>query len=325
MDKPNSPTKSAESPYAFEDALAQVIPYLFVLDLDDLESSRAIVIEQAMKRAATADQVESVFDRTAQWRGRSVGVRVYRPEGVQDGAAILYFHAGGFVLGNVDSGDSWCRRLSTLVGAVVVSVDYRLAPEHPFPAAVDDGETAYGWLQDNAEELGIAGDNVALVGDSAGGGIAASVAIRLRGAQARPPRALVLCAPQLDPRGDSDSMRQFVDTPLWNTALARRSWQHYFGDRDYSKLGPEAAPALIDDATGLPETFVYAHEYDPLRDDAIAFAARLFAAGVPTGLSVYRGTFHGSRTVDAAPSSARIVADVVAALTNALHGGNRAH
>ena len=325
MSEPGLPTKKTESGYAFEDALAQVVPHLFVLDLDDLESSRALVLEQALKRAAMAEHVESVVDLTAQWSGRSVGVRVYRPEGTQDGPVILYFHAGGFVLGNLETGDSWCRRLSTLVGAVVVSVDYRLAPEHPFPAAVDDGETAYGWLQDNAEELGIARDSVALVGDSAGGGIAASLAIRLRDTEARLPRALVLCAPQLDPRGDSESMRRFVDTPLWNTALAERSWQHYFGDRTFEELGPEAAPALIDDATGLPETFVYAHEYDPLRDDAIAFAARLFASGVPTGLTVYRGTFHGSRTVDAAPSSARIVTDVVSALTNALFGGNRAH
>lgn len=307
-----------EPPYSFEKDLQRIIPDLPTLNLTDLEGTRLMLIEQAESRESSAESLFSVADHYAEWEGTRVRVRIYHPSKNAPAPAIVYAHAGGFVLGNVDTADSWCRQLAKLTNAVVVSVDYRLAPEHPYPAAIDDCEVALAWMRSRAVELGIDVTRIVLMGDSAGAGIIASLVIRLRNTGARMPSLQVLCAPQLDPRGTSGSMHYFTTTPLWNSKLASQSWKMYLGDKAISVSDPESAPALLTDATGLPETFIYGHEFDPLRDDAVTFASSLFRAGVPTGLTIYRGTFHGSRSIESASSSKRIINDIVASIVSVL-------
>jgi acetyl esterase len=154
---------------------------------------------------------------------------------------------------------------------VVVSVEYRLAPEDPFPAGLEDCYAALVWLHESAAELGVDGDRIAVVGRSAGGGLAAALALVTRDRHGPALCFQCLAIPELDDRLDTPSMQAFVDTPLWNRPLAEASWRHYLGD-DRSDVSPYAAPARATDLSGLPPAYVSTMEFDPLRDEGIAYA-----------------------------------------------------
>jgi acetyl esterase len=252
-----------------------------------------------------------------------VRVRRYRPAG-HDGLlpALVYIHGGGFVAGSIDLYDADCRRIAAEVGAVVVSVDYRLAPEHPFPAGLEDCYAALVWVAQQASELGVDPDRIGVGGESAGGGLAAGVALLARDRGG--PRLCVqfLGIPELDDRLATGSMRSFgAGTPITTVANGEISWDSYLGAavRGTDGVSPYAAPARAADLSGLPPALVTAYEFDALRDEGIAYAQRLLAAGVSTELYVYPGAFHACTWLADAGICRKILGDLVDSLRRRLH------
>jgi acetyl esterase len=212
--------------------------------------------------------------------------------GPKSEAAILFMHGGGCVIGDLETHDIFCRALCHDTGATVFALDYRLAPEHPFPAAVEDSVAALTWLAREAASLGIDPERIAVVGDSAGGGLAAVALHETKGSLHAPVRGQVLIYPALDLRGRLPS----------RTTLARHfpiprdmiDWffNHYFGTA-WPFTDPRAIPALYEDYTGLPPALIVTAGHDPLRDEGAEYAQALRSAGVPVAYECYEGTIHG--------------------------------
>ncbi len=223
--------------------------------------------------------------------GDPVRVRIYRPPGdAAPRSAVVYVHGGGFVAGDLDSEDVRCVRFANEAGCVVVSVEYRLAPEHRFPAALNDCYAALCWTASSAVALGVDPDRIGLAGASSGGNLAAATALlaRDRGEPAVAFQCLVY--PTLDDRMQTVSVR-FVGTPLVDGSDVARCWEYYLG-ADRAEVSPYAAPGRADDLTGLPPTYVMTAELDPLRDDGLRYAMRLLEAGVSVELHQFAGAFH---------------------------------
>lgn len=208
--------------------------------------------------------------------------------------ALCWIHGGGFVLGDVDGDMIALTHIADSLGAVVVSVEYRLAPEHPFPAPVEDCYAGLIWMAAHAAELRIDLSRLAVGGVSAGGGLAAAVALMARDRGGPRLCFQVLDIPEVDDRLSTPSMKSYTDTPLWNHSNAVLSWKAYLGPEHGGDTSPYAAPARAADLSGLPPAYVVTCEFDPLRDEGIDYAQRLIQAGVPTELHHYPGTFHGS-------------------------------
>lgn len=252
-----------------------------------------------------------------------VAVRVYRPVAPAEGdrPALLEIHGGGFIMGDISMMDGFCDAVAAELDAIVVSVGYRLAPEDPFPAGLDDCYATLLWMVEHAAELGVDVDRIALAGQSAGGGLAAATALLARDRDGPALCFQLLEIPELDDRLETVSMVEFVDTPLWNRPNAERSWSWYLGDPDLPGspgVSPYAAPARAEDLRALPPAFVSVMEFDPLRDEGVEYALRLLQAGVSTELHAYPGTFHGSAMVGDAAVSRRSARDAMNALRGAL-------
>lgn len=243
-----------------------------------------------------------------------VPLRIYRPRD-RDGdlPGILYLHGGGFCIGSIDTEHAGAVALANAIGAVVVSVDYRLAPEHPYPAGLED---CYTGLTRLAALDGVDPARLAVHGQSAGGGLAAATALlaRDRGGPALAFQSLGI--PELDDRLETPSMRAFTDTPMWSRVQAIRSWEYYLGGQPADAY---AAPARAEDLSGLPTAYVVTCELDPLRDEGIAYAQRLLAAGVSVELHNYAGAFHGAMLVPTAKVVQRMQDELIDALRRALH------
>ena len=203
------------------------------------------------------------------------------------------------------------------LGAVVVVPEYRLAPEDPFPAGLDDCYATLGWLHECAPELGVDTMRVGVGGQSAGGGLAAATALLARDRGGPPVCFQFLGIPELDHRLETTSMRTFLDTPLWNRPSAVLSWRYYLGE-DPNDVSPYASPAIAEDLRGLPPAYVTTMEFDPLRDEGILYALRMMEAGVPVELHSFPGTFHGSAMVPAAAVSRRANAELIEVLRRGL-------
>ncbi|MGP4029461.1 alpha/beta hydrolase [Actinomadura sp. 3N407] len=250
-----------------------------------------------------------------------VPVRIYSPV-ARDGdlPGMLFIHAGGFVLGSVDISHDDAACIAAEVGAIVLSVEYRLAPESPFPAGLEDCYAALTWTAAHAAELGIDPGRLAVGGESAGGGLSAAVALMARDRGGPALCFHLLGIPELDDRLDTPSMRAYTDTPIWNRPNAELSWDYYLGEgvRGTGGVSPYAAPARAADLSGLPPAYVTTCEFDPLRDEGLIYAQRLIQAGVPTEVHHYPGTFHGSTMIREAAVTRRMHADRLDALRRAL-------
>jgi acetyl esterase len=237
-------------------------------------------------------ELASVTDRDVPGPAGPVPVRVYRPSGDAPKPVIVYFHGGGWVLGSLDTHDGTCRRLADGVDAVVVSVDYRMGPEDRFPAAVDDSFAALRWVAANAGELGGDPDRLVVAGDSAGGNLAAVMSQLARDAGGPALRFQLLVYPVTDHEFTSVSMEENA-TGYYLTRDAMR----WFYDRylnDPSEGGdPRVSPLRAADLAGLPPAFVLTAQYDPLRDQGIAYADALRGAGNEAAMTLYEGLFHG--------------------------------
>lgn len=242
-----------------------------------------------------------------------VPVRLYLPHQAQ--GAIIWLHGGAYVMGDVHTEHPWAARVAESSGAVVISVGYRRAPEHRFPAALDDAYAVLTWVAEHAAELGVDPARIAVGGHSAGAGLAAGLTLLTRDRNGPPICFQLLNQPGLDDRMDTWSARTFTDTPwLYRDKLAR-SWQHFLGD---TPATPYAAPGRADDLSGLPPAYLATAEFDPLRDEQIAYALRLLQSGVSVELHQWPGTFHGSQAILSAEVSQRQIAELSAALRRAL-------
>jgi acetyl esterase/lipase len=234
---------------------------------------------------------------------------VFEPDGRTDPApapAIYWIHGGGMVTGTRFMATEGLDAAEA-VGAVVVSVEYRLAPEHPAPAPADDCLAGLAWLVDHAADLGVDPDRVVLGGTSAGGGLAAATALRIRDLGGPPVVGLLLCCPMLDDRMTSVSTRQFGDDLLWTRANNAFGWGALLGDRrGTDDVSPYEAPGRATDLSGLPPTLIDVGSADLFRDEDVALASAIWAAGGDAELHVWAGGFHGSEQMarDAAVSVA---------------------
>jgi acetyl esterase/lipase len=309
--------------YAFDPEVAAVIPMLPPTDMTDLPAAREQIAAMVAERIGLVDST-GVAVREELVPGPEgapdVRVRIYTPERIAAPAAIFDVHGGGFIVGDLDIDHPSNLRYARELGVVVVSVDYRLAPEAPYPAGIEDCYAALAWTAKNAAELGIDPNRIAIHGGSAGGGLCAGLALLARD---RGGPAIVfqyLGVPELDDRLDTPSMRAFVDTPLWNRPNAEISWDCYLGPgvRGSADVPIYAAPARATDLAGLPPAYISVMEFDPLRDEGIAYAQALLAAGVTTELHLFPGTFHGSALAEHATVSKREAAETLAVLARAL-------
>jgi acetyl esterase len=310
--------------------LAAVIDRLPHIDLVDPVAARRAFEEILVALTVDIPGLETldIEDRLVPgWEGDpDVPVRVYRPVGATAAAAarvpvpgVLMIHGGGFVIGSVESEHAGAARMAIDTGAVVVSVEYRLAPEHPYPAGLHDCYAALSYLHAEADALGVDPARVALSGASAGGGLAAATALLARDCGGPPLCFQLLQIPELDDRLETGSMVTFVDSPLWNRPLAVQSWRAYLGPLHGAADVPAyAAPARAADLSGLPPAYISTAENDPLRDEGITYAQRLLQAGVSVELHQFPGTFHGSALVTTAAVSKRAQRESTSVLRRAL-------
>jgi acetyl esterase len=307
--------------------LAGIIGVLPALDLSDPEAARAGFVAMLAGLRADIPGIESleIEDRLVPgWEGDpDVPVRVYGPK-ERTGAApgVLLIHGGGFIIGSVDAEHGSAAMTAIQTGAVVVSVEYRLAPEHPFPAGLHDCYQALVFLAGAADELGVDTSRLAVMGSSAGGGLAAGTALLARDLGGPALCFQMLTIPELDDRLQTPSMRAFVDSPMWNRPLAEVSWRAYLGaDADPDDVSPYAAPSRATELAGLPPTYISTAENDPLRDEGILYALGLLQAGVSVELHQFPGTFHGSALVASAAITQRAQRESVTVLRRALGVG----
>ncbi|WP_430791139.1 alpha/beta hydrolase fold domain-containing protein [Actinoplanes sp. G11-F43] len=238
-------------------------------------------------------------------------VRVYRPRSDEPLPMVLYFNGGGFVVGSLSTSDSICRALSTMVPCVVVSVGYRLAPEDPFPAAVEDCYAAVRWAVEHAAEFGADSRRVAVAGDSAGGNLAAAMALMARDRNGPELTTQVLVYPPLHSNMVSQSMLENKDPMFFNAHSSAWFWNHYLADPADGE-SPYASPLKAADHGGLPEALIMTGELCPVRDEGKAYANAMAAAGVPVEYHQYAGLPHGFLAVAAKLQTAREALGLIA-------------
>ncbi|MET0136028.1 MAG: alpha/beta hydrolase [Kibdelosporangium sp.] len=302
--------------YAIDPELApwlDMMPTISLASAADVVTARALLTERWSQVPRYEPETEVEITDTVVPGSPDVPVRVYRPAGGGPRPGLLYIHGGGFIIGTIDMMDPLLTEVVDKLGVVVVSVDYRLAPEHPFPAPADDCYAALAWMANKATELGVDADRIGIAGESAGGGLAAGVALMARDRGGPALCFQYLGVPEIDDRLTTDSMTAYVDTPIWSRPKAELSWASYLGSvvPGSADVSPYAAPARAADLSGLPPTVVTACQFDPLRDEDIEYARRLLHAGVPTELRAYAGTFHGSASIAEAAVTKRMKADLL--------------
>lgn len=262
-----------------------------------LPEARANVAVMTEMGLGVADPSVSVTEHIAPGLEGGPGVRVlvYRPDGLgPDAPAVLQIHGGGFVFGTAELGDPRNRAMAKSVGCAVVSVDYRLAPETPFPGGLEDCYAALVWLHQAAKTLGIDARRIAIRGESAGGGLAASLALLARDRGGPPIRFQLLIYPMLDDRTTVREAHPFTGEFVWDMASNRFAWESWLGQLPGSEQIPSlAAAARVTDLCGLPPTFIATAALDMFVEENLEYARRLLRAGNSVELFMAAGAFHG--------------------------------
>lgn len=287
--------------------LAAIAATLPELDVSDLTAARAVDAELSAP-GRSEQSYEGIEVRIVEAPGPAgapvVPIRLLRPQGAVEPLPVLVaIHGGGFVLGSALAFDDFCLDVVRALGIAVANVDYRLAPETPFPGPLDDCYAALNHVHDHAAELGLDPTRIAVCGSSAGGGLAAATALRARDEGRISLVFQVLVSPAVDDRVDTPSMTAFVDTPVLKRRDAVLCWRYYTGTEPGSPdTSPYAAPLRADDLSDLPPCYLVAMELDPLRDANIEYALQLLQAGVSVELHSFPGAFHGA--LELAPQAA---------------------
>ncbi|HEY7137339.1 MAG TPA: alpha/beta hydrolase [Acidimicrobiia bacterium] len=292
--------------------LEAFIPSFPPADLTDPVIAREHLAELSRAAAMPDTTHLEIEDRTVP-ADPEVAVRIYRPQHAH--GAIVWLHGGGFVMGDLETEHPWAVRVAHGSGAVVISVGYRRAPEHPFPAALDDACAVLAWTAEHSAELGIDPERIAAGGHAAGAGLAAAMALRSRDEHGPTIHFQLLNQPELDDRQETWSARHFTETPFMTRDKVATSWRHYLGS---ASATPYAAPARATDLSGLPPAYIATAEFDPNRDEGIDYGFRLLRAGVPVEMHQWLGTFHGSQAVLSAEVSRLQFDELYAVLRRAL-------
>jgi acetyl esterase/lipase len=300
------------------------------LDLNKITSARAKMNKMVTALLATLPPVEGVTSKDQFAPGAegdpAVRVRVYRPNDQPNQLpALLWIHGGGYVMGDIDQDDRLMKQLVKRIGCVAVSVDYRLAPEHPFPAPVEDCYAGLKWLFAHADELGVEPSRIAIGGASGGGGLAAGLALLARDRGEVQVAFQLLIYPMIDDRNVTPASHAITDPRMWHRESNRLGWKAYLGrDGGGADVSPYAAASRATDLTKLPPAYIPVGALDLFVDENIEYAQRLIQAGVPTELHVYPGAFHGfDLFAPSAKVSKQFKADRDDALKRALHGAAR--
>jgi acetyl esterase len=262
-------------------------PSLWEMPVDEARAVSAV-----MSAMDEPPEVASVEDRMVPGPAGDIRVRIYTPDAPAPRPVIAFFHGGGFVICSVETHDGLARRLANVTGAVVVSVEYRLAPEARCPAAAEDAYAATMWTHEHAAELGGDPARLTVAGDSAGGNLAAVVAQMARDRGGPLIACQVLIYPVIDAACDTPSYTENAEGYFLEASGMRWFWEHYLGP-DGDGADPLASPIRARDLSALPPTVVITAEYDPLRDEGEAYADALRAAGVPVTMRRYDGMIHG--------------------------------
>jgi acetyl esterase/lipase len=310
-----------ERPRALDPELAALQVLIPNLDITDIGAARAVENEIAVEMQSGTPHADVDVRDTVCFRpdGSEIGLRVYRPRRTSRSAlpALLFMHGGSFVMGGLESEHVRCEEYAADAECVVISVDYRLAPEHRFPAALNDCCWSLEWLIQHADGLGCERTRLAVGGLSAGGGLAAGLAARQRDTGGPEIILQLLLFPALDASMTTDSVRSFVDTPILTSGGVAAMWSHYLGpgphDTPVMPLG-YASPAALDRLAGLPPTFLSTAEFDPLRDEALMFAQRLLHANISVELRHYARAYHSFDSFRATRLGSRARRDQVEAL-----------
>ena len=267
------------------------------LNLHDIPATRRTMEEMAEAQMAKVPPITgiTITDRQVPGPDGEVFVRVYQPTERPDTLpALLWIHGGGYVLGSVERDDLLASHLAKVAQCVVVSVEYRLAPEHPFPAPVEDCYAALKWLATHTDELGVEPSRIAIGGASAGGGLAAGLALLTRDRAEVELAFQLLIYPMIDDRNVAPASDTLPDTFVWTRENNLMGWRAYLGrEPGGADVSPYAAAARADDLTGLAPAYIPVGDLDLFLDENIEYAQRLLAAGVPTELHVYPGGYHG--------------------------------
>lgn len=267
-----------------------------------VQASRDAVMVDFQPPGPAMDRVENAYATDA---GCDVPVRIYVPPRRSTGPVVVYVHGGGWSIGSLDGVDATCRTLAARTGYAVVSVDYRQAPEHPYPAPFDDVWTVLSWLSAGESGLDVDPERIALAGDSAGGNLVCAVAWRAMAEGGPRVTAQLLVYPALDDALELPSFTTFANAPVLTTQDVAWFWELYLGDAAQSGTGTlYARPALCDRIGELPPTAILTAEQDPVRDDGEEFARRLKDAGVTVWSKRYPGVYHGFFTLPGLLASA---------------------
>lgn len=307
--------------------LRLVVEQVPVLDLTDLPAARASLAElYAQINTGGSNPRVSHSDHTAPGRDGNpdVMVRVFRPVAASAPLPCLYWtQGGGYVLTAPDMDDQFCEEIVEKHDCVVVSVDWRRAPEHPFPAPAEDCYAGLSWTMTNADELGIDRDRVVIGGHSSGGGSTAGLALLVRDRNEFAVAHQLLIYPMLDDTNSTPASYLVTDPEVWNRTSNEVGWRGYLGDAYGTEdVSPYAAPTRMKDLSGLAPATILTGELDLFVDEDIQYAQRLTQAGVPTELHVYRAAHHGfDRMAPQAAVSQRFIADRDAALQFGFSGG----
>ena len=300
------------------------------LDLNDIPAARTKMKKMVTSLLASLPAIEGVTSQDqfapGSQGGPDVRVRVYRPNDQPNKLpALLWIHGGGYVMGDIEQDDRLMKQLVKRIGCVAVSVDYRLAPEHPFPAPVEDCYAGLKWLFAKAGELGVEPSRIAIGGASGGGGLTAGLALLARDRGEVPVAFQLLIYPMIDDRNLTPASYAITDPRMWNRESNRLGWKAYLGrDGGGSGVSPYAAAARATDLTNLPPAYIPVGALDLFVDENIEYAQRLIQAGVPTELHVYPGAFHGfDLFAPSAKVSKQFKADRDDALRRALHDTGR--
>ena len=262
--------------------------------VESLTPRQARQAQEARRARAVEELVE--VDRVAEWTipgpGGEIPIRVYWPDSAEPLPVVVYFHGGGWVLCDLDSHDAICRALAVGSNCTFVSVGYRLAPEHKFPAAVEDAYAATSWVAEHPARLRCEGQPIAVAGDSAGGNLAAAVTLMAK-AEQRPAIAFQMLVYPITNHGfETRSYRENGEGYYLTRAAMQWYWRHYLSGAGEGE-SPYASPLRAEDVTGLPTALVITAEFDPLRDEGEAYGRRLADAGVPVTIRRFDGMFHG--------------------------------
>jgi acetyl esterase len=283
-----------------------------------VEDARAAAEDMKVLAGETIE-VGSVHDTKIPVDGAEIGARVYTPEGAGPHPVVVFFHGGGWVICSLDTHDNVARTICRDAEAVVVSVDYRMAPEHRYPTAVHDCFAATRWVADNAAALGAEADRLAVCGDSAGGNLATVVSQMARDARGPAIRYAALIYPAVDMTRKGGSLDENASGYFLETEGMHWFMNHYLSEAE--KAETMASPMLHEDLSRLPDCFIATCEFDPLRDEAEAYGDALRANGVRVETKRYDGLIHAAATLGGVLDGGRLlVADVAAHLREALHG-----